>query len=161
MKKFAKIAACIAAISAMLINYTAFAAPTATPAATAEPEALIDSEATLDPQSTVDSQATFDPESTFDPEATAESQTTTDPTETVDSAETTEPSSSPAPAVSAAPAGPTANTLDFTVHMADKKYVVASFIKVEVYDKTGTLVGTDREWIGGITKTVDLHYDVP
>ena len=144
MKKFLKIAVCIAAISSMLINGSAFAAPAESIAPTTEPAV----EATTNPEATVD------PEATIDPEA--------DDTEIVDAEETAAPEASASPAP-AAPAltGPTANTLDFTIHMADKKYVVASFIKVEVYDKTGTLVGTDRQWIGGITKVVDLHYDVP
>lgn len=126
MKKLIKATACIAAISAMLINYTAFADETDIP----EPD---------------------------EPAAVSE---TAEPAENGDVIP--DDTDNDILAVPDMPyAVPTASTLDFTVQIADKKYVVASFIKVEVYDKTGALVGTDREWIGGITESVDLHYDVP
>ncbi len=55
----------------------------------------------------------------------------------------------------------TSSSLDFHIVVGYKKYVVDSFVKIEVYDKNNNLVGTEREWVGGITRTLDLHYDVP
>ena len=152
MKKILRITACIAAISSMLINGSVLAAPKSTPTpapAASEAPIATDIEETAEPAETDDTESASDPESTFDPQST------------FDPEETSAPSPSPTATPTAAPSSTTATTLDFTVQIADKKYVIDSFIKVEVYDKNGTLLGTDREWIGGTTESVDLHYDIP
>ena len=51
--------------------------------------------------------------------------------------------------------------LNLHIVINHRKYVKDSFVKVEVYDKNDTLLGTDREWVGGITKSIDLGYTLP
>ncbi len=157
MKSFIKTAACIAAVSAMLIQSAVYAAPV--------PEA---SEApVLSDTSGDESDVLSDGDVSAEADIAAEPDDDTDSSDNLPSddgvTETAEPAETAAPEITPAPrsGAPTASTLDFKVMIDDKKYVIDSFIKIEVYDKNGVLAGTDREWIGGITESVDLHYDVP
>ena len=85
-----------------------------------------------------------------------------DSSEDIVTEETEDNTPSPLPSPTAVPADKyISDTLDFHIVMAYRKYVRDSFIKLEVYDKDNNLVGTEREWVGGVTKAVDLHFDVP
>lgn len=54
----------------------------------------------------------------------------------------------------------TATTLDITINMIDHPLVQDSFAKLELYSEDGTLLDTQREWVGGITDRIDLHFTV-
>lgn len=54
-----------------------------------------------------------------------------------------------------------AATVDIVIHMEDHPLVNDSFAKLEIYSNNNELLDTQREWVGGITERIDLHFTVP
>ena len=51
--------------------------------------------------------------------------------------------------------------LGISLSLAPKMKVVDSVAVIELYDKDGGLVGKKEEWVGGVTETLELKFDVP
>ena len=92
---------------------------------------------------------------------------TTSPMPTSEPVVTAEPTPEPAlttsPQMEEEPAenGIYSDSLDFTVDMIKRKYVIDSTATLEVYNSSGELVGSADKWVGGITEQLSYHFDVP
>lgn len=53
------------------------------------------------------------------------------------------------------------NEITITIYLEEKMQVVDSVAVFELYDKNGKSLGQREEWIGGITKKIDLSFEVP
>lgn len=97
-------------------------------------------------------------------ESTAEP--TADP-ETEATAEPAEPTAAPeAPAISEpapvqASSGLTASSVDLILYMQKHPLVQDSFATIELYSVDDVLLDTQREWVGGITDRLEMHFNVP
>ena len=56
---------------------------------------------------------------------------------------------------------PTKATVDVNIIMAPRMQVVDSVAKIELYSIDGELLGKSEEWIGGITREINLEFEVP
>lgn len=109
-------------------------------------------------------------ENTADASVTAEPLLTDEPAETADMPDkpevseepssTGEPLSTEEPSASAAHIY-TSNSVSFNINITYRRYVVDSFIKMGIYNKNGELLDTKREWVGGVTRKVALHFNLP
>ncbi len=52
-------------------------------------------------------------------------------------------------------------TLSISISMVPRTKVVDSVAVIELYTKNGEKIGTSEEWIGGITESLELKFDVP
>lgn len=118
--------------------------PTVSPDVTENPQ---ETDAPINEEVTKDETVT-----TPAPDESAEPAATTTPVVTI------EPSKAPDIAID-----PKLSLSELNLHIVinHRKYVKDSFVKVELYDKNDNLLGTDREWVGGITKAIDLNYAIP
>ncbi len=53
------------------------------------------------------------------------------------------------------------NEVTITIDLEEKMQVIDSVAVFELYDKDGKSLGQREEWIGGITKRIDLNFEVP
>lgn len=111
---------------------------------------------------TAEPQASVEPLASAIPQESAEPQESSEPQATIEPQESAEPDTTPALQSSLLPAGEyTSNTLDFNINITYRRYVIDSFIKVGVYNTNGELIATERQWVGGVTRNVKLHYNIP
>ncbi|MDY3031336.1 MAG: stalk domain-containing protein [Clostridia bacterium] len=84
------------------------------------------------------------------------------PEEIEEDIQETLPSPEPSAEPTAAPnTDAVSNSVDITIEMLKHPLVQDSFAKLELYSADGTLLASAREWVGGITKEITLHFDVP
>ncbi len=99
-------------------------------------------------------------ESTEQPETTAEPESTEQPETTAEPGSTEQPEITVKPEPTLAPET-LADTVDIKIEMIKHPIVQDSFAKLELYSQSGELLGTQREWVGGITDSIDLSFSVP
>ncbi len=149
MKNYLKLLICTIFISSFSISLAYATTPTPAPDGTVEVE-TVDTETIVTEDANdilvdITSKPQASPDADILPEATTEP----------------EPIPSTLPLIDNDGIIPTSTTLDFHVVIAPRRIVVDSNIELEVYDKNNTLVGKSERWVGGITKAVDFHFDVP
>ena len=54
-----------------------------------------------------------------------------------------------------------ADSIDITIEMLKHPLVWDSFAKIEIYSTDGNLLASEREWVGGVTNEITLHFNVP
>ena len=99
-------------------------------------------------------------ESTEQPETTAEPENTEQPEVTAEPENTEQPAIAVKPDSEYKPEA-LADTVDIKIEMIKHPLVQDSFAKLELYSQSGELLGTQREWVGGITDSIDLSFSVP
>ena len=108
---------------------------------------------------------------TPEPTVTATPVPSAAPTETAAAAQTDEPlssaqpSSEPEPSPDAvttdSPIDDTASSLDFDITVIEHDYITDSTMKLELYSMSDELLGTFEQWIGGETRSIHAHFDIP
>lgn len=118
-------------------------------------------EATSDSEASVTAEATPTPEAdgTEAPEPSAEADEETESTQAPEA--TAEPTEAPEATPAPANLNALADTVEIRIDMAKHPLVKDSFVKLELYSMNNELLGTGREWVGGITESVNMSFSVP